>query len=499
MQRSALFAFLTSLSLAAGCTASGEGSASPYDGDFPVSDYDTLFADAPDNATLPDENKADAVYPPLNADLVALQSPVKSQGSRGVCSIFSTAALMEHLYLKEGTIAAPDFSEQYLQWSAKVEVGAFPNTAGSNANANLRAISGYGIPEEAAWPYESQQWDGSNDPACEGDEDLPTRCYTNGEPPQSALDAQKYTLPRGRWLSTGSIKAHITGSQTAAIVGLTFFYQSWNHRSSTLPVNSDYWSEGIVLYPNDDDKRISLEKRAGHSILIVGWDDEKEVPVMDAEGNPVVDASGNTVTEKGFYIFKNSWGTGSFGRDNPYGDGYGYLSMRYVEEYGSVYVSDLPTVELAAEICDDGTDNDRDQQIDCDDTDCSDAAVCRTDVQTLTFSSSESLAIPDNDPVGVASTITVAEMASIEDLRVTVNITHAYRGDLTVTLYRGERAVVLHERTGGGQDDLAATFEIADFDGTDMTGEWRLKVDDRAAQDAGTLNGWSLEVLTAAP
>ena len=36
------------------------------------------------------------------------------------------------------------------------------------------------------------------------------------------------------------------------VVGLTFFYQSWNHRKSELPTNSDYWDEGYVLYPNVD-------------------------------------------------------------------------------------------------------------------------------------------------------------------------------------------------------------------------------------------------------
>ncbi len=92
-----------------------------------------------------------------------LQSPVKSQGSRGVCSIFSTVALMEHLYLKEGTLADPDFSEQYLQWSAKFEVGSFPNTSGSNANSNLRAINRFGIVDEQAWPYESQPWKSGDD------------------------------------------------------------------------------------------------------------------------------------------------------------------------------------------------------------------------------------------------------------------------------------------------------------------------------------------------
>src|SRR5688572_11052509 len=104
----------------------------------------------------------------------------------------------------------PDFSEQYLQWSVKNEVGAFRHTSGSNAAENLEAINEYGIPVESAWPYESSPWTEANDPGCKGEESsMPVQCFTNGDPPQAALDATKFNLPRGRWLNTNSIKAHI--------------------------------------------------------------------------------------------------------------------------------------------------------------------------------------------------------------------------------------------------------------------------------------------------
>jgi hypothetical protein len=282
--------------------------------------------------------------------------------------------------------------------------------------------------------------------------------------------------------------------------GMTFFYQSWNHRKSALPTNRDYWARGIVLYPNAKDKELSLEKRAGHSFQLVGWDDDLEIQTVDEEGNPVVDENGDPVMEQGFFIFKNSWGTGSFGKDNEHGDGYGYISMRYVEEYATVYISDLPEIQLPDEVCDDGADNDMDGDTDCDDSDCSAAPECASgDLETLTFTSSgDAVAIPDNDPVGVTSNIDVARQGAIHSATVTVDVTHTYRGDLRVVLYRGDDAVVLHDRSGGGQDDLKQTFDVTDFDGTDMSGEWKLKVEDHAGYDTGTLNGWSLEVLTDA-
>jgi C1A family cysteine protease len=308
--------------------------------DAPLSDYDQLFEGAPKNDSLPLEGKADTVYPKQHDELLAYQSPVKSQGSRGVCSIFATVALMEHLYLKAGHDSV-DFSEQYLQWSVKVLEGAFPNSSGSNASYNLRAIHNHGVPDESAWPYEPYQWNSSNDEACTGDA-MPTRCYTNGDPSDDAKAAKKHYLPANKYLNTRSIKHHIYTNKTGVVVGLDFFYQSWNHRRSTLPTNQGNWSNGYVLYPNDDDVTESHKQRAGHGILLVGWDDELEVPIRDKDGNTVTDDEGNTVTEKGFYIFKNSWGTSGFGINNPFGAGYGYISMKYVERYGSAQVAGLP-------------------------------------------------------------------------------------------------------------------------------------------------------------
>lgn len=449
------------------CT--GEPPGSPWDDDFAVSGHDPLFDGAPQNGTLPDENKADAVYPARYTDLLADQSPVKSQGRRGVCSIFATTALMENLYIKAGVRDA-DFSEQYMQWSAKEEVGDFRNTEGSNASSNLEAASDFGIVEERFWPYQASPWGAADDAACTGGENLPTRCYTNGAPPAAAVAAVKHKLPRGRYLNTNSIKAHLTSKKAGVVVGMTFFYQSWNHRRSVLPVNSDYWREGIVLYPNAKDKEESLKARAGHAILIVGWDDDKEVPVVDEKGEVVKDADGNVVTEKGFWIFKNSWGTGSFGVANPHGDGYGYLSMRYVREYGSAYVSDVPTIAPPPPPPPGPTEK--------------------------VFTATPGLAIPDADPAGVASTIAVPDTGTVGTVEITVAIDHTFRGDLQVVLTHAGKRVTLHDRTGGYEDNLRLTVEAPALADTALAGDWTLTVSDHARADTGTLASWSIAVVT---
>lgn len=443
----------------------------PDAGDAPLSDLDALLDGAPSNDELPFEIKADGPAPRQHDDLLALQSPVKSQGRRGVCSIFSTTALMEHLYLAAG-MEDPDFSEQYLQWSAKFEVGSFPNSSGSNAYYNLRAISQYGIPAEAAWPYEIEQWDSVDDPDCDGEDDQPTRCYTNGQPPEAALAAEKFHLPPGRYINStrASVMDHIRVNGTGVVVGLEFFYQAWNHRLSELPRNLDSWDQGIVRMPNAEDIEISRESPAGHSILIVGWDLDKEFPRVDAEGNTVVDADGNPVMERGFYLFKNSWGTTGFGIEHPAGPGYGWLSMEYVDTYGRARVSDIPDFtppvpEEPEEPAEPGDD---------------------------TFSSADVVEIPDDDDAGISSVLEVPAGAAVGSVAVKVSITHTWRGDLTVRLRHGDVVEVLHERSGGGQDDLELDLTTEAFDGMDREGAWILEVVDSARLDSGSLQSWSI-------
>src|SRR5262245_30808351 len=186
-----------------GCVgAAGPGAAPGSDDEAPLSSYQGVFHNVPPNSSLPNDNKADAVYPKKSDELVALQSPVRNQSHRGVCTIFSTTALMEHLYIKAG-MPNPDFSEQYLQWAVKVQLGAGPNEEGSNNADNISAIHQFGIVDEATYPYNPNPWSEANDPDChstgmEG-EQLPTKCWTEGDPSAQVQAATKYKLPEGRW------------------------------------------------------------------------------------------------------------------------------------------------------------------------------------------------------------------------------------------------------------------------------------------------------------
>jgi hypothetical protein len=137
MRSRLLVACLTALPLFAACAADGDEGPSPYDDDAPVQAGD-INEGAPANSSLPDDNKSDAQYPAKFE--LGDQSSVKSQGSRGVCSIFAATAQIENLYIKAGMPAAEaDFSEQYLQWGAKnLPGGSFQWTDGSTSDVNLR-------------------------------------------------------------------------------------------------------------------------------------------------------------------------------------------------------------------------------------------------------------------------------------------------------------------------------------------------------------------------
>ncbi len=439
---------------------------SPYDGDFPLSSEGDVTGGAPPNSTLPDDNKADAVYP--KKLFLDKQSPVRNQGHRGVCSIFAATALVENLYIAAG-MATPDFSEQYMQWAVKNLDHSFPDSEGSDAGSNLETVVKFGTIAETAWPYDINPWSAANDPACTGTSQ-PTKCWTNGEPPASVAAAQKFKLPSSRWLNVNSIKAHITEKKTAVAVGMTFFFQSWNHRLSKLPVSSDLWAQGVVTYPNAKDKELSLAEHEGHAILIVGWDDDAEFDMRDEKGQPTLGADGKPQTEKGFWIFKNSWDTWSFGAHNPNGAGYGYLSYKYVDEYGSAVIAEVPSLDAPPPPPTGGSTHD--------------------------YTAAPAAAIPDNDPTGVASTIDVTDTGTLTGATVTVDITHTYRGDLRVTIVHGSDSIQLFGGEGDSMDDLKQTFTVPGLAGKALVGAWTLTVVDTAAQDTGTFNRWKLEATT---
>ena len=109
------------------------------------------------------------------------------------------------------------------------------------------------------------------------------------------------------------------------------------------------------------------------------------------------------------------------------------------------------------------------------------------------------LAIPGKKAAGVRSDVVVEEQGTISTLRLEVDITHSYVGDLEVTLHGPDkRKVKVHRREKDGGDSLVVAYASADdgplasFLGQPVTGIWTLQVADRAGRDVGKLNRWRL-------
>jgi subtilisin-like proprotein convertase family protein len=146
---------------------------------------------------------------------------------------------------------------------------------------------------------------------------------------------------------------------------------------------------------------------------------------------------------------------------------------------------------------------------------------------TETVSDSPNLAIPDNDPTGVTSILTVTDDVSIDDLNVNLDITHTWVGDINVTITSpAGTSVMIVDRiggTGGGVgcsgDDILATLDdaaalpiesqcgsgvpsidgtfspnnpLAAFNGESTLGDWIITISDNAGGDTGTLNSWGI-------
>ena len=129
------------------------------------------------------------------------------------------------------------------------------------------------------------------------------------------------------------------------------------------------------------------------------------------------------------------------------------------------------------------------------------APVCRT-------SAAGDVPKPNQDIQTTTSGITILDSLIVEEIEVTVNISHTYIGDLIVTLYSpASKSVVLHDRSGGSAENIVGTYgadlttaePLSLFTGEQALGIWTLAVDDRGNGDTGTLNSWSVEVCAPQP
>ncbi|MBI3270169.1 MAG: discoidin domain-containing protein [Planctomycetes bacterium] len=118
------------------------------------------------------------------------------------------------------------------------------------------------------------------------------------------------------------------------------------------------------------------------------------------------------------------------------------------------------------------------------------------------------LKIPDNNINGVTSTLVVPDDLIMQEVNVSVAISHTAIGDLTVILKSpAGTTVILHNKTGGITRNLITTYDtltaptqsLASVNGQSAKGTWSLFVRDTALKGNGSINNWSLDITGGLP
>ena len=315
------------------------------------------------------DNKSDTLA------LIKNNTAVKSQASRGTCSVFSATAMLEAmLIIKKDFPADIDLSEQYLQYL----ITGTRTSDGSNSSRNFAAIVKHGVPFEATLPYDGRNWARNESLPIVQERcghlsgDLKKSCYIGQRDPAllklsdailldstskhydpefvkarneaKRLKEENIEVTNSYWFgvyTTSEIKRKLDLGLPLTL-GITVYYGAWNHplaNSYGIGMDSINWRQGIVGYPEPGslDLKISKKHPAGHSVLIVGYDDEKVVTTKVK----MEDGSIKEFTYKGVYYFKNSWGQNSFGSEFTFGDesfpGYGMITQKYANEMGGFF------------------------------------------------------------------------------------------------------------------------------------------------------------------
>ncbi|MFE2261119.1 S8 family peptidase [Streptomyces griseosporeus] len=111
-----------------------------------------------------------------------------------------------------------------------------------------------------------------------------------------------------------------------------------------------------------------------------------------------------------------------------------------------------------------------------------------------TFTNSTAVAIPDAGSA-ITSSLAVSGLSgnAPATLKVAVNITHTYRGDLVIDLVApdGTSYRLKNSSSSDSADNVNTTYTV-DASSEAANGTWKLRVQDVASYDTGTLNSWAL-------
>lgn len=112
-----------------------------------------------------------------------------------------------------------------------------------------------------------------------------------------------------------------------------------------------------------------------------------------------------------------------------------------------------------------------------------------------------SVFIPDNG--SAFAQVTVGQSITVETVMVTVSLTHSYAPDLQLTLIAPDGSEYLIMADGSEMPDMSLgftwTFGVEGARGLSSDGIWRLRVDDQASSDVGTITAFSVDIYGSSP
>jgi hypothetical protein len=232
-----------------------------------------------------EEGPASFASLPPSVDLLERFGPVRNQGQRGTCVAHACAAVREFVTGQQSLQS--DFSEQFLYWDCKKH-DLIPGE-GTYIHVAMNRLVSDGIPAESDWPYNPYPIPGN-----EGQDPAPAGILVKAKPNRissfSVLSATNVD---------GLRQALVKGSPVAFSVPV---YTYW----FTQPT----YSSGDIRMPLPGDK-----VEGGHAMCMVGYEADPNVP------------------GGGYFIVRNSWGTGWAGQ-SAVAPGYARIPFAFINRYG---------------------------------------------------------------------------------------------------------------------------------------------------------------------
>ena len=246
---------------------------------------------------------------PKDVNLSEIVTSVRNQYYRGTCMAFTCTALLESKILRE-THQSYDLSEQYVYYVARLN-DPDRSQDGTYFPYTLDGLRDRGACEEMLWPYEAYNDWGQ------------TLTFQMQSPSLNKLDADaaRFRISGYDSITPDSvqiIKQKLNRQQLVGI-GVPVFKDAWDN-------NGFVEATGEVQLPlvrplSDGSEELLDEVTGGHAVALVGYVD-----------TPDPNDRVNFRPGGGYFLFKNSWGTG-WAFQSVYQAGYGILPYAYVQKY----------------------------------------------------------------------------------------------------------------------------------------------------------------------